>query len=342
MGNYNTEIDRKEHEGDANVFLKKVGKYVWDSDNLVWVKANGDSSGNGKVIITDGTNDADVIPTNGHFGLVAIAPGHVSTDNSTSTPLGIDGVFTGEWEDITNFGVIMINAIASHDSAVDGLRIEFSSDGTNIDNTDTFSLFANDGNTTSVQASTKYFRIVYTNGSTEQTYFRLQVTLKPYYVKPSSHRIKDEISGENDAELVKAVLTGENPQGTFVDFQATTAGNFKVSLEEYDETFETNPLPTKISVGDEKRNITYEDTSFVTGDSPIVLDIATDLSRTGIDGYIVNDGGGDIQVEVSNDGTNYGSVTTLKDADVYDLDGITISKIRLTWVADTTYRVNVI
>ena len=83
----------------------------------------------------------------------------------------------------------------------------------------------------------------YTNGSTSQTHLRLQTVLKQYYVKPSSHRIQDEISTEDDAELVKAILTGQKPNGTFVNFQGTTKGNFKVSLEEFDGTFNNKPLP---------------------------------------------------------------------------------------------------
>lgn len=172
------------------------------------VGTNSDGSINTK--ITDGSGTVDTIQTNGFTGLVALAPGHVSTDNSTSITLLSGATFTGEWENIVNFGVISINTITSHDSAIDGLCIDFSSNANDIDNFDTYSISANLGNTTSIQASTKYFRIVYTNGSTEQTYFRLQTVLKPYYVKPSSHRIKDSISGENDAELVKSVLTGQS------------------------------------------------------------------------------------------------------------------------------------
>jgi len=294
------------------------------------------------VKVGDGTDYADIIPVDGYNGLVAVAPGHVSTDNSTSTVLDVDEVYTGTWEDVTNFGVIVLTVNASHASATDGLMMEFSSDGTNIDSDDSFTIPATTGKTFSFQTANKYYRVKYTNGGTLQTYFRLQTVLKPYYVKPSSHRIQDSIVSEDDAELVKAVITGENPGGTFVNFQGTTKGNFKISVEEFDDAFLTDPLPIIPSVGDEKRNYVYEDNSFVTGDSPVVHDVETDLGRTGIDGYIVNDGGGDMQVEISNNGTDYGSAATIKDCEVYDLQGLTISKIRITWIADTSYRVNVI
>jgi hypothetical protein len=86
----------------------------------------------------------------------------------------------------------------------------------------------------------------------------------------------------------------------------------------------------------------YEDTSFVTGESPRVLDVLTDLGRNGHDGYIVNDGDGDIKLEISDDGTSYGGQHTIEKDEVFDLYMLDIAKIRLTWVADSSYRVLVV
>lgn len=62
-------------------------------------------NGNTLISIRDNNgNQAKVIPCNGCYGMVAVAPGHVSTANSTATPLGIDDVYTGTWEEVTTFG----------------------------------------------------------------------------------------------------------------------------------------------------------------------------------------------------------------------------------------------
>ena len=87
------------------------------------------------------------------------------------------------------------------------------------------------------------------------------------------------------------------------------------------------------------RSVSYEDTSFVTGDSPIVLDVNSDISRNGRDGYIVNDGDGNFTVEISDDGTNYGGVHTMKKDEVMQLKGADVDKIRISWIADSSYRV---
>lgn len=186
-----------------------------------------------KTQIVDGDGDiADVIAVNGNNGLVTLSPGHVSTANSTTTPLAGGAVFTGTAEDVTNFGVIQIMVTSSHDSATDGLAIEFSVDGTNWDSIDSYTIPANTPKVYSFQPCAKYYRIVYTNGSTLQTFFRLQTTIKPYYVKPSSHRIDDVIDSQDDAELVKAVLTAQTPGGTFVPIDSTASGNLKMSVQE--------------------------------------------------------------------------------------------------------------
>lgn len=162
--------------------------------------------------------------------------GVISEDNSSDIPLGADATFTGDPIDTRNYGIIICSVYSDQGSAVDGLSIEFSSDKTNWYWKDEYTVDANTGKTFSVQTQARFVRIVYTNGSVAQSVFQLETILKPIYVKPSSHRIADAISGQDDAELVKSVLTGEDPTGTFINFQATNQGNFRVSLEEYGDT----------------------------------------------------------------------------------------------------------
>ena len=174
---------------------------------------------------------ADVIPTNGHNGLVAIAPGHVSTINSSNTLLAGDAVFTGEWEDITNFGVIVVSLASDVGSAVDGLMVEFSTEGSVVTRVaaDEYTIAAGAEKTFSFQTAAKFYRLVYTNGSSVRASFNLQVVLKPYYVKPSSHRIQDAIIDDDDAELVKAVLTGVDPNSIYRNINATADGDLTIS-----------------------------------------------------------------------------------------------------------------
>lgn len=103
----------------------------------------------------------------------------------------------------------------------------------------------------------------------------------------------------------------------------------------------SNPLPTKPG-SISGRTFKYEDTSFVTGDSPATHDVNTDLGRNAVDGYITCDGPGNILIEISNDGTTFGSQHTLKVEDTLDLRNIDVDKIRVTWVSDSAYRILVV
>ena len=207
--------------------------------------------------------NADLIATNGHTGMVVMTPGHVSTDNSTVALLNAGIAFTGEWEDISNFGVIVVSLTSDVASATDGLMMQFSSDGTvaGIISDDDYTINAGAKKTFSFQAAAKFFRVIYTNGGTNQGSFNMQTVLKPYYVKPSSHRIQDSIVDDDDAELIKAVITGRNPSGNFVNFQSTSAGNFKVSVEEIQNKISTDNSTTSTLAGDAVFTGTGEDTS---------------------------------------------------------------------------------
>lgn len=84
--------------------------------------------------------------------------------------------------------------------------------------------------------------------------------------------------------------------------------------------------------------VAYEDTDFVSGDSPVVLDVFTDLGRVGHEGYILNDGAGNILIELSTDGANYGGSHTLRWGEQLILNNLKVNRVRLTWQEDSSYR----
>lgn len=155
----------------------------------------------------------------------------VDSGNSSIATLSNGAVFTGTWKEVLEFALITIQVIASHASATDGLEIQWSSDASNIDDTDKYTVPAATGKVFTFGPQVRYFRIKYTNGATTQTYFRLQTILKLAGQKASSHRISDDISAQDDAELVKAVLSGENAVGNFTNLRTDSAGRLLISSD---------------------------------------------------------------------------------------------------------------
>ena len=218
--------------------LKEDGEYINIADLINLVTDEVTSSI--KTTITDGVNDADVLATNGSHGLVTIEPNHISTLNSTTTPLGIGEIFTGVSEDILNYAIMFINVYSNVASATDGLCIQVSHDGIDWHLSECYTIEADKYKIFAHQCNSKYFRIVYTNGTVAQTDFHIEVKLCTKDALASSHRIDDEISGEDDAMLVKSVITGKRSDGIFDNVSLTNGANMKVSLEELESGISTN------------------------------------------------------------------------------------------------------
>lgn len=150
--------------------------------------------------------NASFIPKNQSRSISAIE-GIEDMDNSTEETLLANISFIGEAIDTLNYGIAIVTTYSDVASATDGLQIQFSKDRINWFWDDKFTIGAAAAKTFTVQTQTRWMRIVYINGITDQTIFQLSTQLKPVYVKPSSHRVNDVINGEDDAELVKANLT---------------------------------------------------------------------------------------------------------------------------------------
>ena len=161
--------------------------------------------------------------------LHVVLRGAVCDCNSTSTPLTAGASFTGEGKEMLDYSIIFVTVYSDVASATDGLSIQQSHDGTNWYFTDEYTVPAGTGKTFTIQPSAKYYRVVYTNGGTNQTTFSLQTILKKSNSLASSHRIQDSIIDDDDAQLIKAVLTAKKDSGTFDNIGATTSGNLRVT-----------------------------------------------------------------------------------------------------------------
>ena len=157
----------------------------------------------------------------------------ISTVNSSSTALLANAVFTGTSEDVSQYSSVNVFVFASHASATDGLSMQFSVDGTNWDNTDVYTIPATTGKTFSIQVVARFFRVVYTNGATAQSAFRMQ-TIHHYVMQlGSSIRPQDGRGNDNDMqeELAHGMLyngtswdraRGDITNGQFVQVKAAT------------------------------------------------------------------------------------------------------------------------
>lgn len=158
----------------------------------------------------------------------------VSTANSSTSVLGISGVFTGTSENVQDYSTIQVTVFTNQATAALGMSVQQSADGTNWDLRDAYTvplMAAGGGKVYSFSPAARFFRIVYTNGAVAQTLFRLQTVFHYNYVKPSTHSLADTITLQNDAELVIAQQRATNGLNSVaLTAQATGEQNINNSM----------------------------------------------------------------------------------------------------------------
>lgn len=196
------------------------------------------------------TNEVKIISSNGNEAVVndsgqlkVVLDGKVSTENSSSTPLAAGEIFQGTSLETLDYAMIFITVYSDVASATDGLCTEVSSDGITWRESDCYAIPADKEKTFSFQPAKKYLRVKYTNGGTDQTVFDLQTVFKKTNSKPSSHRIQDSIITEDDATLVKAVISGEDDTGVFRNAKVDSTGRVQVVSQPYTYSIAEGTIP---------------------------------------------------------------------------------------------------
>ena len=175
-------------------------------------------------------SSGNIAEVNSSGQLHVVTRGKVDVNNSTTTPLTSGATYTGTSTDVLDYAIIYLTIHTDAISATDGLCLQVSNNNTDWHNAECFTVQANTNKTFSFQCDHQYVRTKYTNGGTNQTTFELTVILKKTNSKPSSHRIQDSIVDDDDAELMKSVLTAKRTSDSvFTNINATPSGNLQVT-----------------------------------------------------------------------------------------------------------------
>ena len=147
-------------------------------------------------------SDGALIPVTDTAPMPTVPKALVDTANSSTTPLGGAGVFTGTAVDVSEYSIITVMM----DADVDGmLSMQLSTDGTNWDRAKVVVLdqTIGSGSVHTLEVVSQFFRVVFTNGAGAQAHFRLQTiyhAAKSGFLTSSPDQV---ISKVNDAQLVR-------------------------------------------------------------------------------------------------------------------------------------------
>lgn len=156
----------------------------------------------------------------------------ISSDNFSITPLGSGGVYQGNFENVSMYAIFNLVVYSDVDSAIDGLELHWSLDGTTIHRIEKTRLIGNvnQGRAFTLAHRGPYFRIKYTNGSTPQSVFALGIVNRDDGTGVITKPLKGSVDAENFAQLVQAGLVGKNSDETYSPLTTTLNGN-KQSLD---------------------------------------------------------------------------------------------------------------
>jgi hypothetical protein len=190
------------------------------------------------------------------------------TGNCTTTPLGADASWTGDWIDTSGYVEALVVVITDQDAATDGLRFEVSNDGSTPLHAHIFSPLDNapNGHHYSTSLEAQYFRVKYTNGSTPQGTFVIDTTLVKVAPEDGhTHAVNFVIDDDHPAPIRRTVLVAKRADGDYDNIGSTNGDNLKVSVEEANG--EVNPVRTdiegggKVAVGTTAVEVTFTGTT---------------------------------------------------------------------------------
>lgn len=128
--------------------------------------------------------------------------GSISTLNSTNTPVSASISYTGTGEDVSQYSTITVFIDTDQDGT---LSMQFSSDNTNWDRSKNVVVdqTIGSGHVHTLEVVSQYFRVVYTNGSVDQTHLRLQTIFHATRSGFLTSSPDEKISKVNDAQIMR-------------------------------------------------------------------------------------------------------------------------------------------
>lgn len=153
-----------------------------------------------------------------------------SSNNSSSTPLAADAVFTGAGEVVTKYTSVTILIDTDQVSATDGLLVQFSADNT-IWHTIQKKTVSSIGAHLTTTVAGKYFRVIYTNGSTQQTIFNIQCKLNTFNAAEAPNVDLDEtIDNLTNIPVTRSILTGKTQGGQYRNLAITNENHLEADI----------------------------------------------------------------------------------------------------------------
>jgi hypothetical protein len=206
----------------------------------------------------DGTEKG--IPVKSVDGLVGL----VDSGNTSSVALSAGATFTGTALDTLPYSSVVVQIYANVASATNGMSCQWSPDGTNWDTVRQFTIPAATWLNFTHSVHGRYFRIVYINGASNQTTFRLQTVKSKIALTGEIIPIEAQPVAGCDALLTKSIISGKTTAGggAYVDVKVNPSGALTTETSVTSSALPTDAATaTNQTSGDQKTQIVASDGS---------------------------------------------------------------------------------
>lgn len=203
--------------GDISITASQIDVNLDDIDDSI---ALGDGSGNliGSVTLPSSAialsvQDEEALASLSSIDTKILSNGVIDSGNTTQTLLGANAVYTGDAFNVTDYATINVNVVSNVASAADGVKVQFSGDGTNWVHSHATTYNGGSGVGYIFNCEWQFARLQYTNGAVAQGSFLLQTIFKVNAVKQSLYTLDQASTGGMFAELGKNVIIGKTTGG---------------------------------------------------------------------------------------------------------------------------------
>jgi hypothetical protein len=159
--------------------------------------------------------------------------GGLITSLSTSTPLGVSGVFTSAIVQAGEYLFLGMTVKSDVNSATGGVMVRWFKDsaGTILlrENSFTYSAAPN-GAFFGFQKQGEYVQVIYMNNSVAQTLFQIFTTLETQFSGGAIQLISETVRDEDTAQLTKSIIIGKQENGTNNNVGLSNSASLKVAI----------------------------------------------------------------------------------------------------------------
>lgn len=204
--------------------LVKLADGTADSSTVI---AAGGGAEAAALRVTLASDSTGVVSIDDNGGVLTVDTQAVAdTGNSTTTPLGSGGNFTGSAFDLNGYSSWSISIYSDKASSSNGMVIQWSEDGTNWDFSDAQTYAAAAGNMITFGRKARYVRLNFTNTNSAQATFRVYAWGQPISVRQTRKFVGNALVDQDTGQVVVAATQGHSSAGggAWVDVKVTPAG----------------------------------------------------------------------------------------------------------------------